>query len=80
MMKDLTSSERTRLEAEFTKFDTDNNGTIEPAELMAAVRAMDIAADADRPGDARTFRRGVACAKTVRRDTERLHRTVPSQC
>jgi hypothetical protein len=36
------------------RYDADGNGTIEPAELMAAVVALEIPADADRPDAATT--------------------------
>ena len=48
MVEELTDSQRTQLRGEFEKFDTDGNGTIEPAELMEAIRSLGVRVDADR--------------------------------
>jgi hypothetical protein len=42
MVEELTDSQRTQLRGEFEKFDTDGNGTIEPAELMEAIRSLGV--------------------------------------
>ena len=47
ILRNLEYAEKTRLQAQFDKYDADGNGTIERHELMTAVRELGVKANAD---------------------------------